>query len=92
MTFPKDLKCKLNVKDIYLDVSKVNVSPSVMLAKNEILKKNITAKYPHQRTEVKTLTIPAKQSAFTIENVYQGGVPSKLIIGLVDQDAYHGDF
>ena len=31
-----------------------------------------------QRTEVKTLTIPAKQSAFTIENVYQGGVPSKL--------------
>ena len=92
MTFPKDLKCKLKIKDIYLDVCKVDVSPSVMLAQNEILKKNVTAKYPHQRTEVKTFTIPARQSAFTIENVYQGGVPSKLILGLVDQDAYHGDF
>ena len=92
MTSPQDLKCKLNIKDIYFDVCKVDVSPSVMLAQNEILKKNITAKYPHQRTEVKTFTIPAKQSAFTIDNIYQGGVPSKLIIGLVDQDAYHGDF
>ena len=92
MTFPNDLKCKLIIKDIYLEVCKVDVSPSVMLAQNEILKTNITAKYPLQKTEVKTFTIPASQSAFTIENLYQGAVPSKLIIGLVDQDAYHGNF
>ena len=92
MTFPLNLNCKINVKDIYLDVCKVDVSPSVMLAQNSLLKKNITAKYPHQRTEVKAFHIPARQSAFTCENLYQGAVPSKLIIGLVDQEAYHGSF
>ena len=46
MTFPLNLNCKINVKDIYLDVCKVDVSPSVMLAQNSLLKKNITAKYP----------------------------------------------
>ena len=92
ITSPENLKCKLVIKDIYLDVCKVDVSPSVMLAQNSILKNNVTAKYPHQRTEVKTFHIPARQSAFTIENIYQGAVPSKLIIRLVDQEAYHGDF
>ena len=92
ITSPENLKCKLVIKDKYLDVCKVDVSPSVMLAQNSILKNNVTAKYPHQRTEIKTFHIPARQSAFTIENIYQGAVPSKLIIGLVDQEAYHGDF
>ena len=92
MTFPNALNCKLVIKDIHLDVCKVDVSPSVMLAQNSLLKKNVTAKYPYQRTEVKTFHIPARQSAFTCENVYQGAVPSKMIIGLVDQEAYHGDF
>ena len=27
-----------------------------------------------------------------VKNLYQGAVPSKLIIGLVDQEAYHGSF
>ena len=92
MTSPNGLNCKLVIKDIYLDVCKVDVSPSVMLAQNKLLQDNITAKYPHQKTEVKTFNIPARQSAFTVENVYQGGVPSKLIIGLVDQEAYDGNF
>ena len=92
MTFPAGTKCKINIKDIYLDVCKVDVSPSVMLAQTELLKNNVTAKYPLQKTEVKTFTISARQSAFTVENIYQGGVPSKMIIGLVDQAAYHGDF
>ena len=92
MTFPKDLNCKLAIKDIYLDVCKVDVSPSVLLAQNKILESNITAKYPYKKTEVKTFNIPARQSAFTIENVYQGGVPSKLFVGLVEQEAYDGSF
>ena len=48
MTFPNSLDCKLVIRDIYLDVCKVDVSPSVMLAQNSLLTKNISAKYPYQ--------------------------------------------
>ena len=36
MTFPLNLNCKINIKDIHLDVCKMDVSPSVMLAQNSL--------------------------------------------------------
>ena len=91
MTSPRELKCKLIIKDCYLNVCKVDINPSVLLAHNSALEL-ATAKYPHQKTDMRVFHIAAGQLGEILENIYQGAVPSKLIIGLVSADAYAGNF
>src|SRR6266516_943156 len=50
------------------------------------------AKYPLHRVVCKTFTIPRGNLDFTQENLFTGQLPSRLIIGMVDNDAYNGSY
>lgn len=91
ITSPATIKCKLILKDVYLNVCKVDINPSALIGLESALDLT-TAKYPHQKTDIRVFHIPAGQLGETFENIYQGAVPSKLIIGLVSADAYTGNF
>ena len=91
MSSPVGLKCKLLLKKVFLNVCKVDINPSVLLAHNSALELS-TAKYPHQKSDVRIYHIPARSTGHIIENIYQGVVPSKMIIGLVDAEAYAGHY
>ena len=91
MTYPDDLKCKILIEQMNLSVCKVRVAPGVLIGHGNMLNHR-NAKYPYQRTEIRTYAIPAQNMSDTIENVYKGVIPSKLIVGFVDQSAFHGDF
>ncbi len=84
-----DKQFKVSLADVYLKVCKVNVSPQVMVAHNAVLAK-MPAKYPYHRTDVKVYTVPAGQYDASLDDVFQGAIPTRLIVGLLSAQAYSG--
>ena len=91
MTAPKELKCKVIIDEVYLNVCKVEVSPVVMLGHDAGLEITST-KYPMQRTDIRTFNVAQNSYGTVLEDIWQGEVPSRLIVGMVKSQAYSGDF
>jgi hypothetical protein len=48
------------------------------------------AKYPVNRVVCKSFTVPQGNMDFTQENIFNGVLPSRLVVGMVDNDALNG--
>ena len=48
--------------------------------------------YPFKRFVVKTYAMAAGLYSFTKDDLFQGDVPEKIIVGLVSSAAAHGDY
>ena len=77
------------MKDVALFCRKVKPNPAVQLAHTKALLHG-TAKYPLRRVEVKTFTIPRGNRLVIKENLFLGQLPTRLVFGVVDNDAYNG--
>lgn len=91
MSPAKDKTYKIIITEAILKVCKINLSPSVSLAHAEMLSQT-PAKYPFERSDIKTFNIMAGSFSFHAEDLYQGAVPSRLILGLVKSSAYNGSY
>lgn len=80
---------KLKIESCKLFVRKVKVSDSVYLAHAKSLQSG-NALYPIKRVICKTTTIPANQNSYVHENLFTGQIPTRLVIGMVDNDAFNG--
>lgn len=65
---------------------------SAMLLANEKMIQEVPAMYPYLRSDIKTVSVAAGQYGFSADDMFQGLVPSKLIVGLVSSAAYNGDY
>ncbi|XP_042911668.1 uncharacterized protein F54H12.2-like [Parasteatoda tepidariorum] len=82
---------KVVLDRISLLVRKVRVSPGVILGHAKALEKD-TAKYPINRVLCKVFSIPKGNMSLVQDNVFVGQIPKRLIIGCVENDAFHGTF
>ena len=82
---------KVKILDCKLYVRKVKISPSVFIAHNKALEGG-NAKYPIRRAVCKTYTIPAGNLNQTQENLFTGQLPTRIVIGCVDNDAFNGRY
>ena len=82
---------KIRIENAILRVRKVRLSDTVFLALAKALEFG-NAKYPSQRVECKTFSIPAQSLDITQENVFLGHLPTCIIIGCVDNDAFNGRY
>ena len=82
---------KLKILSAVLKVCHVGLNPSVIVAHNEALKL-APAIYPFWRSDIKSFSVAAGSQTFMTDNIFHGKVPSKLIIGMVSNSAYSGDF
>jgi len=80
----KILECKLYVR-------KVKLSPSVFLAHAKALEVG-NVKFPIRRTICKTFTIPAGNLDASQESLFTGQLPTRIVIGCVDNDAFNGSY
>ncbi|XP_071042669.1 uncharacterized protein F54H12.2-like [Parasteatoda tepidariorum] len=83
--------CKVTLDRISLLIRKVRVSPGVILGHAKVLEKD-TAKYPIDRVLCEAYSIPKGNMSFVQDNVFVGQIPKRLIIGCVENDAFHGTF
>lgn len=91
MSHHKDKTFKVSLVDVHLKVCKVNVSPAVLVSHNQVLNQT-TAKIPYEQTHIKVFTIPSGQYSAAVDDLFQGSVPSKILVAMVSADAYSGNF
>ena len=87
----KDEKYKFVITNATFKVCQVAVNPSMILAHNEILAGS-PAVYPFWRSDIKSYTVATGSHTFMIDNLYHGNVPSKILLGMVTNDAYSGSY
>ena len=80
---------KLNILSATLFIRKAKINPDVMLAHAMVLEKN-TAKYPINRVETKVLTLSQGIMNTVQDNISTGAIPSRVVLAMVDSDAYNG--
>ena len=81
--------CKINLNEISLFVRKVKVSDAVLTAHEAILQKE-RACYITTKTDLKYFVIAGGLTSVNKENIIQGILPKKLIIGFVKTSAFQG--
>ena len=77
---------RIKIHDCKLFVRKIKLSPSVFVAHAKALEVG-NAKYPIRRVICKTFTVPRGNLDFSQENLFAGQLPTRLVIGCVDNDA-----
>ena len=90
MVNPNDIRCRLILEDISFHVCKVKVSPEVMMGHNAGLE-IADSVYPFQRTDIRTFNVSDNLYATNLEDIWQGEVPTRLVVGMVKSQAYNGD-
>lgn len=87
---------KVDIEDIYFIAKKrklysndSNNSKSFNTRMLNAIRK-VRATYPLIRPVLKTFTVNAGQRCFSAQQIFIGRAPTKVIIGLVDSDRYHG--
>ena len=65
-------------------------SENILAIENTL--KSRPASYPMIRTDIRTFEIAQGSYSVLKEDIFQGEVPVQLIVGMVDTDAYHGNY
>jgi hypothetical protein len=98
LTRSKDALCLMAAEQAYkvqltaaaFFVRKLKISPFVYLAHAKTVESGM-AKYPIRRVICKTFTIPAEYLDVSHEKLLTGQLPTRLIVGCVDDTAFNED-
>jgi hypothetical protein len=82
---------KLVIVDCKLYVRKVKLSPSVFLAHANALEK-ATMKFPIRRVVTKAFSVPTGNMDFNQENLFTGQLPTRLVVGFLENTAFNGSY
>lgn len=81
---------KVHIMEASLMVRRVKINPSVLINHAKAIEQ-YSAKYPITRVDVKSFTIPSDVQGKTIDNVYLGQLPKRVVMGFVSNKAFNGD-
>lgn len=82
---------KIKIVDINLIVRKVKLHPQTIEAHAKVLQQE-SAKYPINRTEIKTFTLSSGLMSKNLDNIYLGAQPNRVIVALVSTKSFDGDY
>ena len=81
---------RVHIEKAVLCVRRVKLNPSIHLEHEKLLNDGTNAKYPLRRVNVKSFTIPANNRSCVQDNVIQGQLPRRVVLGFVNHDNYNG--
>ena len=81
---------KVKILHTSMFVRKVKLMPSVFLAHAKTLESG-TAKYPIRRVVCKSFAVPQHYLDVSHEKLFSGQLPTRVVVGLVDNRAFNGD-
>lgn len=85
----KEAEAVVKILDCTLFTEICHINPAVLSAHARAFQ-NHNAIYPIQHVEVNTVQIPKDITSWNIDNVYNGTLPSVLLVGFVDNSAMAG--
>ena len=80
---------KTKITKAVLLVKKVKLNPGVLTAHAKALN-TTTAKYPIRRIDVKSFSLTSGTRTITRDNIFLGQLPRRVIVSLVDNEAFVG--
>jgi hypothetical protein len=83
---------KVVIQSAVLKVRQVKVSPTIKLEHARELQGGDTAKYPIRRTECKAFTIPSGNPSIHKGDLFNGNIPTRVVLGMVDSTAFNGSY
>ena len=81
----------INLTSVALKVRKIKVAPHVTLGHEAALMKS-PAYYPIRRTVCKSFTIPGTTPSLIKDNVFNGQIPKRVVLGMVKSSAVNGGY
>ena len=84
-------KEKIKIVDATLKMCIQRPNPAVTIAHSKLLEES-PALYPYMTSSLKIASIAQGEFSFSADNMFQGEVPSQLILGLVASKSYNGDY
>ena len=78
-----------DIVDAKLKVCTVKVSPNIVVSHNAALSRS-PALYPFHKSEIKAYSIPAGLLTWSIDDLFLGNVPDRVIVGLTDSLGFSG--
>ena len=79
------------IEECLFRVRRVNVAPTVIMTHSQSLQQT-TAKYPINRIDCKVVSVPRGNMSGNQPNMFQCGLPNRIVIGMVDEDAFNGTY
>ena len=82
---------KVQIVNVRFKLCVQRLNGGALVAHEKLLQEQ-PAMYPYLRSEIKTTSIAMGQYWLSVDDLFQGLVPNKLIVGLVSSAAYTGDY
>ena len=82
---------KVVIEECVFRARRATVAPGVMMSHNQALQQT-TAKYPINRIDCKVVSVPRGNMSGNQPNIFQGIFPNRIVIGMVDADAFNGTY
>lgn len=84
---------KLKIENASFFVRKVKINSGIQLKHIEMLDKQLKpAIYPLRRVDMKTFNIATGSLSWNEENLFQGVLPKRVVIGIVNSQAFEGAY
>jgi hypothetical protein len=90
MSSVPDKKYKVIISEVILKAAMVGIHPDILKSHARALDDK-PALYPLLKTEGKTFAVGKDQYNVNLDDIYQGKIPNRIILGMVSSDAYSGD-
>jgi len=79
------------IGEAVLKVCQVKLNPGVLISHAEQLK-TFPALYPYMRSDVKSFNIQPGTFAWGMDDIFQGQIPSRVVVALLPSQAYTGNY
>lgn len=80
---------KVEISDAILKVCHQKVNPAIIVGHDNALSHS-NAIYPFMRSNIKTFSVAAGLQSFSVDDVWQGDLPTRVIIAMTSSAAFNG--
>ena len=82
---------KINIVDAYMRVALAKPTAPVLISQSNVLK-NTPALYPYTGSVIKSFSLAQRERQVSLSNIFNGDIPSQLIVAMLDTNAYIGSY
>ena len=84
-------KYSFDIGEAVLKVCQCKLNPGVLISHAEMLKK-VPALYPYMKSDIRSFNIQKGTFDWGMDDIFQGQVPSRVVVTMVSSQAYSGSF
>ena len=82
---------QIRIEDAFLRLAKLKINAAILVSHSKIMKE-VSAKFPYVKTDLKVANIPSGQSFFTWDSINSSYLPRTAIVAFVESESLVGSY